>query len=122
MTEENKEVTNDELAIMIGKGFKGVDEKFVKIEDDIIGIKTDVSELRNDVSELKINLQNVRSEIATKDFVTKKIADLKGDLILPLKKENEKLDLAVDKLGDKKVFDSSDIEEVKKVEVFLKVA
>ncbi len=48
-----KEVTNEELARAIAKGFSGVDKSFEVVGADITGLKTDVAGLKTDVADLK---------------------------------------------------------------------
>ena len=50
---KTKKVTIDGLAVMVARGFSGVDKRFDVVEKDISELKKDVSELKKDVSELK---------------------------------------------------------------------
>ena len=68
--EEKKEMTLDDLAIMVANGFnsvndqfKGVNKRFDKLEKDVAELKTDVSILKTDVSELKTEVSGLRSSI-----------------------------------------------------------
>ena len=70
--------------------------------------------------ELRVEIKT--SEQASRNWTTKETTALKGELVLPLKREDEKVEKITEKLGDKKVFNTKDIEEIKSIKVFTKVA
>ena len=74
---KHRKVTIDELALMIGKGFKGVDARFDKIENEIVLIKE-----RLDRIEMKLDSLE-RRILAIEDILTehgKDIREVKGDI------------------------------------------
>lgn len=48
-----KEITSDDLALMVAKGFKGVGKRFEEAQEDRSEIKKDVSILKQDIKETK---------------------------------------------------------------------
>ena len=68
-----------------------VDRRFERLETDVGVLKTDVSSLKTDVSYLK-------SQMVTKDYLDRKVADLRGELVLLTRKENVKLSTLVEGL------------------------
>ncbi|MDD5731971.1 MAG: hypothetical protein PHU42_03715 [Patescibacteria group bacterium] len=62
------------------------------------------------------------SEQRMMNYTDKQTGVLKGELVSPLKKEDEKLEKVTEKLGDKKVFNTKDVGEIKSIKVFAKVA
>ena len=66
VTKKKKEVTIDDLAIMIGKGFKGVDHRFDKVENRLDKVENRMEKmegrmfsLENGQEEIKLRLDNV---------------------------------------------------------------
>ncbi len=97
------------------------DEKFMEFLTDNFGeIKNRLEDVESDVSELKTDVGILKTTMVTKSYLDKKIADLKGDFVINLKKEDEKVEKITDKLGNKKIFSSKDVEEIKSIEVFAK--
>lgn len=74
---KHRKVTIDELALMIGKGFRGVDTRFDKIENEIILMKE-----RLDRIEMKLDSLE-RRILAIEDILTKhgrNIEEMKNDI------------------------------------------
>ena len=60
---KTKKVTIDGLAVMVARGFSGVDKRFDVVEKDISELKKDVSELKKDTGELKEGNKDIRRDI-----------------------------------------------------------
>jgi hypothetical protein len=52
------------------------------------------------------------------DHVDDKIADLRGDIILLLRKEDRRIQLLIDKLRKKNILEDKDIKELDEIKVF----
>ena|SRR3989344_5543591 len=61
---KTKKVTIDGLAVMVARGFSGVDKRFDVVEKDISELKKDVSELKKDVSELKKDVSELKKDVS----------------------------------------------------------
>lgn len=69
----NKEITNDELAQMVAKGFDGVDERFNEVEkkmatkDDLKKLEGKVDkgfkEVKEDIEELTLEVREVNKKL-----------------------------------------------------------
>lgn len=73
MEEKNnpkKEITLDDLALMVAKGFDEVNEKmeegFKEVRLDIKVLKTDVEVLKTDMGEVKETLGNIQADLNKK--------------------------------------------------------
>ncbi len=74
---KHSKVTIDELALMIGKGFKSVDARFDKIENEIVLIKESLDRVEMKLDSLE------RRILAIEDILTKHgrdIEEMKGDI------------------------------------------
>jgi len=54
----------------------------------------------------------------TSDYLTAKLADLKGDLVVLARKQDEKTNLLIEMLARKKVLGSSEVDALRAIEVF----
>jgi len=82
-----------------------VDRRFERLETDVSSLKTDVSSLKTDVSSLKTDVSSLKTDVSylksqmvTKDYLDRKVADLRGELVLLTRKENVKLSTLVEGL------------------------
>ncbi len=100
--------------------FGGIHGDIKEIKTDLQGVKTDLQSVKTDLQAVKTDLQadidSVRNQMVTKSFMTDKMINLKSDLIVMMRKRDEKLEKVVDKLGEKKIFNSKDIKEIKSME------
>lgn len=72
--------------------------------------KAEVEGLRK---ELKADLRRIEALMVTKGYLDEKLADLKGDLILKLRKTNEKLDFIVSLLRAHAVLSDDDLKRIR---------
>lgn len=106
-----------------GQKFKGSVEEVVMgaiANFNTYDLKPQFDDIKTDLQNMKGDLQNVKTTMVTKSFMTEKINDLKGEFVVKFKKEDEKVENITDKLGDKKIFNSKDVEEIKSIDVFAK--
>ena len=60
-----KEIILDDLALMVAKGFEGVDKRFEEAQEDRSEIKKDVSILKQDIKEIKQSMKIVQKDRQT---------------------------------------------------------
>lgn len=93
----NGKVTIDDLAVMIKIGFDEVHEK-------MSGLVTK--------EEFNKTINKMKNEMVTKDFLTEKLADLRGDLNLIIRGEDGKVMKLVDILHEKRVLTAEDVKQM----------
>ena len=87
-------------------------------KEEFDGLKGEVSGLKGEVSEMNKRLTRVETTMVTKDYLDEKIADLRGDLVVMMRKEDTKLKTLVGVLHEKKVIDSGDVKKIYSLEPF----
>ena len=91
----------DEKFMKIDKRFEKIDKRFEKIETDV-----------------KI----IKSTMVTKDYLDEKLSDLRGDLTVLIRKEDNKVKELVNILVKKKVMSEKEKEKLFKMEPFAQVS
>lgn len=81
------------LAEHMDERFTGVDKRFIGIE----------------------------AVMVTKDYLDEKLADLRGDLVVLMRKEDRKVEQIIQKLKEKKIFSDRDAQEILAMEPFPKL-
>ena len=97
------EVILDLRDAMIGQ-FNKIDNKFSEIDDKFIRLE---NQLRTEIR---------RSEANTRDFVDKRIYELRGDLISLLKKGDQRVVKMVDVFKNKKTLTAQEAKEIMSIE------
>ena len=108
-----QDTTKEEILEAIHDFANHTEKRFDTLESDVSSLKSDVSSLKSDVSSLK-------SQMVTKDYLDDKLSDLKGDLIVLIRKEDTKLAALVEILKERKVIDDNDIKKILAMEPFPK--
>lgn len=72
---------------------------------DFEELKNDVNGMKQEIGGIKQEIQHIKSTMVTKDYLDDKLADLRGDLILLLRKEDVKLKELITILCMKNVID-----------------
>ena len=65
---------------------------------------------------------DVERRMVTKDYLDEKMADLRGDLVVLMRKEDRKVEHVIQKLKEKKIFSDRDAQEILAMEPFPKLA
>ena len=93
-----------------------VHQTVVDILDTLREFSTNVDHrfatLEFDVATLKSEMAIVKTTMVTKDYLDEKIVDLRGDLMLFLRKEDQKVNTVVDVLHVRKVISENDAARV----------
>ena len=95
----------DDLALAVKEGFESVDRRFEDIDKRFESI------------DRRFNV------LPDKDYLDDKLADLKGDLIVKLRREDEKVNFLIDLLRARSVLNEKDVERLRKeFEIFPRMA
>lgn len=97
LTQEHFEEYMDSFAKMVKGGFNSTDEQFVAVRQDITTIK---------------------ATMVTKNYLDEKMADLRGDLVVLMRKEDTKLKKLIEKLRARNVLSDTDVQEIVRMEPF----
>lgn len=97
MNQNNTETTLDDVLSAVNAASTETDKRLDKIENQ---------------------LTKVESQMVTKDYLDDKLADLKGDLVVLTRKEDNKLKALVDILAEKKVLNDEDKKRIFTMEPF----
>lgn len=96
---ETVEQKIDRLALAVKEGLDGVDAQLKAVDERFDRVESDITV--------------VKTTMVTKDYLDEKLADLKGDLILKLRKTNEKLDFIVSLLRAHAVLSDDDLKRIR---------
>jgi hypothetical protein len=128
-----KKLTIDDLALITKNGFTKIDKRFTKIDerfakqdekmdgkfkkqdnkfDDLVIIIKDSFENQDK------KIEGLKTTMVTKDYLDEKMADLRGDLAILIRKEDTKLKALINILSKRKVISPSDQEKIYSMEPF----
>ncbi len=96
----------DRLAIAVKEGFDAVDKRFVGIDGRLDGIDG-----RLDALEQKTT--RIEATMVTKSYLDEKLADLKGDLIVKMRKLEGGMLLFASVLRERKVLSDADVNRMR---------
>ena len=99
-----KKITIDDLAVIIKR-------EFDKNNKEIGGVK-------NEIRGMKKNIVKIKATMVTKDYLDEKMADLRGDLVVLMRKEDNKVRKLLDILEKRKVISTKETKEILAMEPF----
>ena len=116
----DREIKNEfgKLAVMIKTGFDDVDKRFEDIDKRLDGIdeRFEDTDKRFDTMATKEDMN--KNKLEMQDFITGKIAELKGEMVVLTRTEDKKLFCLIDKLGRKKILTKRDINQLSGMKPF----
>jgi len=125
---EEKEPTNREIMSVLKKLEKTVDghtESFTRLEKKIDNTNEVVNELVEVVNDYATNtdrrLDKIEATMVTRDYLDRKMANMKGDLVAMIRDEDKKLGITVETLAEKKVISKDDEKRILSMEPFPKL-
>ncbi|PIT94093.1 hypothetical protein COU00_00755 [Candidatus Falkowbacteria bacterium CG10_big_fil_rev_8_21_14_0_10_43_11] len=101
---ENQEPTNGEILEAINNFANNNEQRLQSIETDIV--------------ELNQGAAKIEATMVTKDYLDDKLSDLKGDLIVVMRKEDAKLQALVDVLQKRHVITDEDVKNILSLQPF----
>ena len=63
-------------------------------------------------------LKKVRATMVTKDYFDDRLADLRGDIIILLRKEDRRIEYLIGKLREKNILDDKDVKKLESAQIF----
>ena len=102
------EPTLHEVLSAVNEGFSTVEDRFVGIKDRLVGIET--------------RLTRVEATMVTKEYLDDKLANLKGDLVVLMRKEDTKLKALVGLLRDKRLISEPEAKSILTMDPFPQLA
>ncbi len=88
------------------------------IKTEISGIKTEISGIKGEISGIKGEISGIKATMVTKDYLDEKMSDLRGDLVVLMRKEDTKLKTLVGVLKEKEVLNGNDVKRIYSMEPF----
>ena len=107
-----KEATHKEILDAINIFSTNIDGKISNMQTDLGG----------KVSGLQSEIGWIKSNMVTKDYLDEKLSDLRGDLVVLMRKEDTKLLKLVDILKERKLISAEEATAVLSMEPFAKLA
>ncbi|MEK7084656.1 MAG: hypothetical protein AAB932_05460 [Patescibacteria group bacterium] len=105
------EPTNQDILTSINEFATNVEENFVEL-------KTDVKELKQRMSKVEVDITQIKNVMVTKSYLDDKLADLRGDLTVLMRKEDTKVKMLVEILRERGVLTEEDKNRVLSMEPF----
>ncbi|MBI2099218.1 hypothetical protein HYT45_02250 [Candidatus Uhrbacteria bacterium] len=118
----NNEPTTNEVLEAINTLSTHIDERFTRVENDITGIKGDITGIKGDITGIKGEIIEIKATMVTKDYLDDKLADLRGDLVVLMRKEDKKVQSLVELLHSKKVISEEEAKRILSMDLFPQVS
>jgi hypothetical protein len=113
-----KNVTIDDLAAAVKSGFDGVDKNFGIVIKRFESVDKRFDGVDKKFDGIDKRLTRVESTMVTKNYLDEKLADLRGDVVVLLRKEDRKLEALIEKLKQKDVITDKDVKDLQEVQIF----
>jgi len=106
----------------VDKRFEQVDKRFEQVDKQFEQVFTVMHEyaMSVDVRFDKVHeeLNRMKNDMVTKEYLDNKLADLRGDMVVLTRKENEKFNALVEILTMRKAITAEDADKVLKMQPF----
>jgi len=100
--------------------FGGFKQEFGGFKQEFGGFKQEFGGFKQEFGGFKQEFNQFKTSVVTKDYLDEKLTDLRGDLIIMIRKEDNKLLQVVEKLEKKKIFSLQDSKNIMAMEPFAK--
>ena len=109
-----KEESKNEILEAINEFSSKVDERFDKVDERFDKVDERFDKVEGEISSIKASM-------VTKDYLDEKLADLRGDLVVLMRKEDTKVVKLIEILKRRKVITEIEEKEILSMEPFAKL-
>ena len=109
-----KEESKNEILEAINEFSSKVDERFDKVDERFDKVDERFDKVEGEISSIKASM-------VTKDYLDEKMADLRGDLVVLMRKEDTKVGKLIEILKRRKVITEAEEKEILSMEPFAKL-
>lgn len=106
------------FAASVDKRFDEVDKRFQEVDNRFESSDKQFLSINKQFESIDKQFHQIRSTMVTKDYLDDKLADLRGDITLLMRKEDTKVKMLVGVLLDKGVIEESDKKKIYSMEPF----
>ena len=99
-----KETTNEEILNTINDFANHTEKKFDNLEGRFDNLEGEVN--------------TIKTTMVTKDYLDDKLSDLRGDLVVLMRKEDKKVKALIDILRERQVLTDEDVKKILSMEPF----
>lgn len=92
------------------------------IQDVLEAVADYAEQTEKQFKDIKTDITSIKAQMVTKAYLDDKLADLRGDLTLIIRKEDTKLKATVNILADKKVLSQDETKRIFSMEPFPQLA
>ena len=118
MTQQKNQVTNQDILTSINDFSTTIDQKFNKVDQSFNKIDQRLEKIEKHLSKHDKRFVKIESLMVTKDYLDEKMAKLRGDLTLSLRKEDNKLKTLTGLLFKRKTITKTDVNTIALLEPF----
>jgi len=112
------ESSNTEILQIINNYATHIEEEIGGIKTEIGGIKTEIGGIKTEIGGIKTEIGGIKATMVTKDYLDDKLSDLKGDIIITMRKEDMKFKALVEILQKRNLISSEDVRTVLSMQPF----
>jgi predicted nuclease with TOPRIM domain len=87
----------------VDQRFSGLDKKIISIDKRFDKLEERFNKLESRFDKLEERVVRIEATMVTKEYLDDKLADLRGDIVLLVRKEDKKLGAVVQELVDQKI-------------------
>lgn len=115
---QKKNITLDDLALMVAKGFEDTSTDILAVESRLGKVENRLGNVEGRLKNVEGRLTKIEANMVTRDYLDEKLLDLKGDLTLLLRKEDKKLGALLQRLRDKQILSEQEVRDILALEPF----
>lgn len=117
-----EDITHEEILNAINAFATSVDQRFEEVGREFKSVDQRFEGIDRRFERIEFDIDEIKSTMVTKDYLDEKISDLRGDLVVLVRKEDTKLNTLVNVLHTKRVLDDRDVGRIESMEPFSKSA
>jgi hypothetical protein len=114
----NSEPTNTEILEAVNNFSTAVDKRFDGIDNRLDSMDNRLDSMDNRLGNMDGRLTAVEATMVTKDYLDEKLADLRGDLVVLVRKEDNKFGALITELLKEKVLSQDAAKRILSMEPF----
>ena len=110
-----------EISETIDDVLSAINSFSTRVDERMDVLDGDTKDVNNDISEMRTDLNKVQSQMVTKDYLDKRVSEMKGESISLVRKEDAKLATTIELLKKKEILSEQEQNVLLRMEPFPKL-
>lgn len=109
------------MSAQMDRRFDGIDQRFDGVDQRFVGVDQRLDGIDQRIDGLEKRVTNIEGTMVTKDYLDRKIAEVRSDFVAPVYRQDEKVNALVNVLERREVISTGEANNIRALKPFAQI-